>query len=131
MREEREKERKRGREEESFFRALSIGTFQIPSRVTPRPMRIPRWVPDSLRGRSGQGEPRSSSLSPGHREGGAVGMATDLSLLMPRPETTEKEEMRRRAGEIERTELEKRAKSSAKAKGRMSGSLDKKQRRGS
>ena len=56
-------------------------------------------------------------------------MATDLSLLMPRPETTEKEEIRRRAGEIERTEVEKRAKSSAKAKGRMLGSLDKKQRR--
>src|SRR3954464_13240566 len=87
MREEREKERKRGREEESFFRALSIGTFQIPSRVTPRPMRIPRWVPDSLRGRSGQGEPRSSSLSPGHREGGAVGMATDLDDRKGRDET--------------------------------------------
>ena len=44
-------------------------------------------------------------------------MATDLSLLMPKPETLENSSITARAGEIADTESAKRAKSSAKAKG--------------
>ena len=47
----------------------------------------------------------------------AVGMATDLSLLTPKPETLENSSITTKAGEIADTESAKRARSSAKAKG--------------
>ena len=57
--------------------------------------------------------------------GSEVGTATDLSLLTPRPETSENSLIRARAGEIKATESDKRARSSAKAKESMFGRLDK------
>ena len=45
--------------------------------------------------------------------GPAVGIAADLSLLIPKPETTEKRVIRRREGEMRETESAKRARSSA------------------
>src|ERR1700722_4676021 len=80
--------------------ALDTGFFQISSRVTSRPMRIPRCVPLSLRGKSGQGELRRSLLMREFILGCEVVTTHDLSLLIPRPETLEKRLMRERAGYI-------------------------------
>jgi hypothetical protein len=74
-------------------------------------------VPDSLSGRSGQGDWLNSRRNEGQRPGSAVGTATDFTLLMPRPEIAENRLIVRRAGEIAATEWAKRAKSSAKANG--------------
>ena len=84
-------------------------------------MTMPRWTPSFSRGRSGQGEDLRSDLILGHWGSPAVGMALDLVLLMPKPETTEKSLMRVRAGEMDLTESEKRARSSAKANGLTEG----------
>ena len=68
---------------------------------------MPRWVPDSLRGRSFQGLLAYSRRMSGHLRGPAVEMATDLSLLTPSPDTTEKTLMRLRAGAMVATESPK------------------------
>ena len=51
----------------------------------------------------------------GYEEGGAEDMTQLLSGLMPRPESSEKVEMRSRAGEMASTVEAVRARSSAKA----------------
>ena len=88
-------------------------------------------MPVSLRGRSGQGHDRRVVTMAGQCSGSEVGTATDLSLLTPRPETSENSLIMVRAGEIEATESDKRAKSSANANERKFLSSEIKTRRGS
>ena len=90
MREEREREVITCLLDLSLASALAIGPDQSFLRSTFLPTTIPRWVPDSARGRSGQGQTRRAKRIKGHLVGPAVGIATDLSLLIPRPETSEK-----------------------------------------
>jgi hypothetical protein len=69
-----------------------------------------------LRERSGQGEVERPDLINGYLERGAEVRTRDLSLFIPKPETTEKEEITERAGKMEGIESVIIAKSSAKAK---------------
>ena len=76
-----------------------------------------------------EGEVRPRTVPEGSRIAGqclgsAVGTATDLSLLTPRPETSENLLILERALEIDLTESEKRARSSANAKEWMLGNLE-------
>lgn len=82
----------------SRTRALETGVSQISSSVTSLPMTMPRCVPLSRRGRSGHGDCAKPDLIAASLEGCEVDRTSDLSLLIPRPETTEKEEIRERAG---------------------------------
>src|SRR6185437_1611781 len=130
MREERERERSRVRLVFILLTALLTGPSQTFSRVTSLPMTIPRWVPSFKRGRSGQGQDRRSDRMAGQWGSSAVGIASDLVLLIPRPETTENLLIRVRAGEMDSTLSEKSAKSSAKANGLTEGRRETKWRRG-
>src|SRR5689334_10863071 len=95
-----ESERTSGRHASILAYAFFMGPFQSISKVTSRPTKMPKWTPDSLRERSPQGQRASPARRAGHLEGGAVGIAADLSLLTPRPETCEKTLIKSRAGEI-------------------------------
>ena len=107
-----------------FQKGFRHGPLQTSAKETSRPMGIPRWVPLSTKGRSGQGQILRSSLMLSCLSGGLVGTTTDLCLFIPRPETSENLLMRVRAGQMSVTLGAVMARSSAKAKGRMVGNLE-------
>lgn len=116
MREGIEREEMTEREREILSTAFLKGLSKISPRVTLRPIVIPRWVAESRRGRSGQGQLERSERSLASEESGPEEITQLLSLLIPRPERWEKWLIRERAGEIRLTREAARARSSAKAK---------------
>jgi hypothetical protein len=97
MREEREREVMRTLLALSLASALAVGPAQRRSRVTSLPTKMPRCVPVLERGRAGQGLARRAAWIAGQHLVPAVGTATDLSLLTPRPETSENSLIKTRA----------------------------------
>ena len=86
QRAERERERMSPLLAFSLAKAFVIGPHQMSSSVTSLPTKIPRWEPEGLTGRSGQGEAFKSIQICGSFSGGEEVTTEDFSLFMPKPE---------------------------------------------